>query len=71
MTEQEYDPFDSTAEDMLTQRRLERAERTRTQEGENRQTGWSFTAIIGVQAVVCAVLIGILVALFFAAPDIY
>ncbi|HIR53564.1 MAG TPA: M23 family metallopeptidase [Candidatus Onthovicinus excrementipullorum] len=71
MTEQEYDPFDSTAEDMLTQRRLERAERTRTQEGENRQTGWSFTAIIGVQAVVCAVLIGILVALFFAAPDTF
>lgn len=68
--DQDYQSFDFDAEDTLTQRRLERAERSRVQ-GEGRPTGWSFTAIIGVQAVVCTVLIGILVALYFAAPDTF
>ena len=68
--DQDYQSFDFDAEDTLTQRRLERAERSRVQ-GEWRPTGWSFTAIIGVQAVVCTVLIGILVALYFAAPDTF
>lgn len=68
--DQDYQSFDFDAEDTLTQRRLERAERSRVQ-GEGRPTGWRFTAIIGVQAVVCTVLIGILVALYFAAPDTF
>ena len=68
--DQDYQSFDFDVEDTLTQRRLERAERSRVQ-GEGRPTGWSFTAIIGVQAVVCTVLIGILVALYFAAPDTF
>ena len=68
--DQDYQSFDFDAEDTLTQQRLERAERSRVQ-GEGRPTGWRFTAIIGVQAVVCTVLIGILVALYFAAPDTF
>ncbi len=74
MMEQEYDPLFSEAamaEDTLARRRMERAERGRAQDGEGRPAGWSYTAIVGVQAVVCAVLIGLLLALYFAAPDIF
>ncbi len=71
--DQEYQSFDFTAEDTLTQRRMERAERAERAAGAGteRPQGRSFTFIVGVQMVLCILLSGILVALYFARPETF
>lgn len=68
--EQEYDQLDFDPADTLAQKRLERA-RERGRDGNPPARERSFTGIIGVQAVVCAVLAAALLVMYFTAPALF
>lgn len=68
--EQEYSELDFDSEDTLTQRRLERAERESLSGGQKTKER-SFSFIVGVQMVLCILLTGILVALYFTLPEAF
>lgn len=65
--------FDLNDEDTLTQRRMERAERMKAEgeSGKGRPRERSYTYIIGVQMILCILLSGVLVALYFALPETF